>query len=131
MPQYRIRVAAPIICSESIDATRLKLASRAKRIKVLSPYMVIAVFIRRGPDAVVAAEQAVAELNRALPPGARFASPPVWTARVRRMVVGAGISGRSELGPDEDDDGLGGVREPRRPMPPSGSSALASELPGS
>jgi hypothetical protein len=45
------------------------------------------------------------------------------------VVVGAGVSGRSELGPDEGDDGLGGVREPRRPMPPTGSTAMALDLP--
>jgi hypothetical protein len=129
MPQYRIRVTAPVICSEPIDVTRLTLASRAKRVKLLSPYLVMAVFVRRGDDAVSAAEQAVQELRRALPPGARFATAPAWIARLRRVVVGAGVSGRSELGPDEGDDGLGGVREPRRPMPPTGSTAMALDLP--
>jgi hypothetical protein len=131
MPQYRIRVTAPIDCSEAIDVTRLKLASRAKRIKLLSPYLVVAVFVRSGDDAVAAAEQAVRELDRALPPGARFAAAPAWIARLRRVVVGAGVAGRFGLGPDEDDDGLGGVREPRRPMPPTGSASLALDLPES
>ena len=134
MPQYRIAVTAELLCSEPIDVGRLKLASRAKSVRLLSPYLVKAVFIRRGADAVLVAEQAVAELKRALPPGARFARAPAWIARERRKVVGAAVSGLSALGPDDGDagdDGLGGVREPRRPMPPTGSAALALDVPES
>jgi hypothetical protein len=130
MPQYRIRVSVAVVCSESIDVTRLKLASRAKRVKWTQP-MLTAVFIRDDNDPVPAAEQAVEDLKRAMPPGARFASDPVWMARVRRTLVGSAVTGHSDLGPDEDDDGLGGVREPRRPAPPSGSAAMALDVPDS
>jgi hypothetical protein len=132
MPQYRIAVTADLACSEPIDVTRLKLASRAKSVRLLSHSMVKVVFIRRGPDAVTAAELAVQELRRALPPDVRFARAPVWNARERRLVVGARVTGRSDLfGPDDDDDGLGGVREPRRPVGPTGAASLALEPPDS
>lgn len=134
MPQFRIAVTADLVCSEPIDVTRLKLASRAKSVSLLSLSMVQVVFIRRGPDAVTAAEEAVQDLRRALPPEVHFRRPPVWKARERRRVGGARVTGRSRLGgPDDDngDDGLGGVREPRRPMPPTGSASLALELPDS
>lgn len=132
MARFRVTVAAELVTGEPVDAARLRIVARAKVVKLLAPSMVKVVLIRRGDDAKSAADLAIADLQRALPPGTRFRRPPTWLARERRLVSGAPVRGRWEGGgPDEDDDGLGGVREPHRPLPPSGSASLALDDPSS
>jgi hypothetical protein len=51
----------------------------------------------------------------------------IWTAR-RRGLRGLGRRWTGRFGPG-DDDGLSGVREPRRPRPSVGSASVSLDLP--
>jgi hypothetical protein len=91
------------------------------------------VLTRRGTDAECAANRALIDLNRAIAPAAGFARAPTWRAR-QVGVLGFGVlgfrrraAGQWSIG--DGDDGLGGVREPRRPIPPLGSASLALDPP--
>jgi hypothetical protein len=51
----------------------------------------------------------------------------IWTAR-QRGLRGLGRRWTGRFGPG-DDDGLSGVREPRRPRPSAGSASVSLDLP--
>jgi hypothetical protein len=68
-----------------------------------------------------------------IPAGVR-AAPSGWSAAGRRMRLGSkgewlDLPGPDLFGPDDDDGGLAGVREPRRPMPNPPPLARALEEP--
>jgi hypothetical protein len=76
-----------------------------------------------GRDAECVAHRALQGIEAALHP-VRFLRPPVWAAR-RRGPLGVGRRSTGRWTPGGDDDGLAGVREPRRPLPSAGSAAAA------
>jgi hypothetical protein len=128
MPVYRVSVTAQLESAFTLDMGRLRLASNASSAKLISHDMVHVVLSRRGSNASCAADRAVVDLSRALGPQTRFTRPPVWQARRKGLLgLGARVAGRWSLG--DDDDGLGGVREPRRPIPPAGHAAVALDPP--
>jgi len=123
MPRFKIAVTAQLEQPMGVDAGRLRKMTGGAA-SFISPDMVRVVVTRSGRDAECAADRALIDINRALAPSSRFARAPVWTAR-RRGLLGLGRrnSGRWSIG--DGDDGLGGVREPRRPIPPAGSASAA------
>ena len=66
-------------------------------------------------DGLPVADEAMQAHARSLTPGVRKST--VTVVRARR------------LGDDRDDDGDGGVREPRRPLPPTDHDAVEAQLP--
>ena len=77
-----------------------------------------------------AADLAVQLIALRLPPEVSFSRPPVWTARrtgafaLRRAVTGRG----APAGGGGPGDGPAGVREPRRPLRPSGAGSIALRI---
>ena len=125
---YRVSITAQLEVAYPLDVGRLRMASRASSAKLLSHDVVHVVVNRRGSNADCAADRAVIDLGRALGPQTRLVRPPAWQAR-RAGLLGMGrrTAGRWQLG--DDDDGLGGVREPRRPIPPTGHASIALDPP--
>jgi hypothetical protein len=127
MSRYRIAITAQLTAPDSVDAARVRLLAKGT-LTQLAPDMVRIVLERGGRDAHCAAERAFIDISRALAPS-RFLRPPVWTARQLGLLgLGRRSSGRLSIG--GDDDGLSGVREPRRPLPSTGSASVALDLPG-
>ena len=122
--RYRVVVTAQLTPMSAVDAARLR-ALTGSSVRVLAVDVVRIELDQRGPDASCAADRALIRVNRALAPAVRFVRPPVWVARrvgpLGRLLRSA--TGRWSIG--GDDDGLGGVREPRRPAPSAGSAAAA------
>lgn len=128
VPRYKVAVTAQLSSGLALDAGRLR-AVTGGSVKVLAVDMVRIDVTRRGRDADCAADRALIDINRALAPAVRFARPPVWVARrVGPLGLRRPATGRWSLG-NGDDDGLGGVREPRRPLPSAGSASAALEPP--
>ena len=126
MARYRVAITMQVSTASSITAARLR-PLRPVEIKELGADMLRVVIDRHGSDARCAARRAFDDINRILN-GVTFTRPPVWTARQLGLL---GLRRRSagRLSPGDDDDGLGGVREPRRPTPPIFSASLALDLP--
>ena len=81
-----------------------------------------------GLSAECAADRSLMQISSALAPSVRLARPAVWVARpvgplgrLRRPATGRW---RPQ---GDDDDGLDGVREPRRPYPSAGSASAAAD----
>jgi hypothetical protein len=127
VPRYKLAVTAQLTAPVGVDELRLGEAIGGSA-TVLAPDIFRVVLTRRGRDADCAANHALIDVNRALGPTASFARPPAWSARqlgpfgLRRRTAG-----RWHI--DGGDDGLGGVREPRRPLPPAGSASAALDPP--
>jgi len=126
MARYRVTVTLQVSAPASVAAARMR-TLRAAEAKDVGPDMLRVVIDRHGRDAGCAAHRAFAEINQLLF-GMRMLRPPAWTARQLGLL---GLRRRSSgrLSPGDDDDGLGGVREPRRPIPPTFSASLALDLP--
>src|SRR4051794_19665769 len=131
MPRYRL--ARPMRLSRPASAAAAPLpALRGPEAKQIGTDMRRVVIDRHGRDARCAARRAFDDINQLLF-DMRMLRPPVWTARqlgllgLRRLGLGRRSAGR--LSPGDDDDGLSGVREPRRPIPPTFSASLALDLP--
>ena len=122
MPTYRVRVTAEISPWSAVDQARLRARTSAS-VTTLSPSTVRIEVTGHGRDAECAAHRALQGIESALYP-VRFLCSPVWVAR-RRGPLGLGRRATGRWSPGEDDDGLGGVREPRRPAPSAGSAAAA------
>lgn len=124
MPDYRISVTAQLTPLSALDESRVR-ALTGGAVKAIAVDMFRIDVTSHGRDAGRAADNALIAINRALAPTVRFARPPVWVARrrgplgLRRRTTGLWSIGNG------DDDGLGGVREPRRPRPSTGSAAAA------
>lgn len=128
VPTYRISVTAQLTPMSAVDAARLRVTTGAS-VKVLAVDIVRLDVTSQGPDAACAADRALAAISAALGPGVGFARPAVWVARrtgPRRLL---GVTTGRWSGGGNDDDGLGGVREPRRPAPSAGSAAAALDPP--
>jgi len=112
----------------AVDPDRLALLVGGA-VEILAVDVVRFEMCSRGRTATCAADRAVSAINQSLAPAARFTRPPVWVARptgirgLRRRTAGRWSIGNG------DDDGLGGVREPRRPYPSAGSTAAELDLP--
>lgn len=127
MPRYRIAITAQVPAPAVFNAAVLRALTDAEVTQV-SPDILRIVMVRRGNQAHCAAQRCFIDIHRALAP-AVFTRPPVWTSRQLGLFgLGRRSSGRMSLG--GDDDGLSGVREPRRPLPSSGSASIALDLPG-
>jgi hypothetical protein len=126
MARYRVVITMQVSAPASVAAARLR-ALRDAEAKDVAPDMLRVVVDRHGRDARCAARRAFDDINRLLF-DMRMLRPPVWSARQLGLL---GLRRRSSgrLSPGDDDDGLGGVREPRRPIPPTFSAALALDLP--
>ncbi len=125
--RYRVVVTAQLSRVSVVDQTRLR-AHTGGSVQVVAVDVVRIEVPRDGRDPACAAERVLIDINRALAPSVRLLRPPVWVARplgvagrFRRTTTGRGRIG------DDPDDGLGGVREPRRPRPSAGSAAAAIE----
>lgn len=128
MTSYRVRVTAQLADPIAVDLRRVR-AVLGARASWVAPDIVHVTLTRRGRDAECAADRVLIDLNRALAPAGRFAREPVWTARplsLRGLLRVA--TGRWHID-GGGDDGLAGVREPRRPLPPHGSAAVALDPP--
>jgi hypothetical protein len=126
MPRYRLTVTAQLTQMSSVDLARLRPLANASAVPIAADMLRI-VMVREGRDARCAADRAYLDIRGVLPEW-RFPRPPVWSARQLGLLgLGRRSSGRLPLG--GDDDGLSGVREPRRPHPSSGSAAVALDLP--
>jgi hypothetical protein len=127
MHRYRVQVTAQLTPLTALDEARLRAATGATLTRVASDIVRIELVVR-GRDPVCAAERALPQVFGALGPSVRCLRPAVWIARrtgVARLLPPAGGSWPV----DGDDDGLGGVREPRRPVLPTLSAAAARDLP--
>jgi hypothetical protein len=128
--RYRISVTAQLSPMSAVDADRLAVLVGG-RVDVLAVDVVRIDVCTGGRSAACAADRALSSINRSLAPAARFTRPPVWVARstgirgLRRRTTGRGMI----VDDNNGDDGLGGVREPRRPFPSAGSAAAELELP--
>jgi hypothetical protein len=119
---YRVRVTAELSAWTAVDLARLRARTSAS-VTMLGPSAMRIEVSGIGTDPECAAHRALHGIETALLP-VRFLRPPVWVAR-RRGPLGLGrrTTGRWHAG--GDDDGLAGVREPRRPAPTAGSAAAA------
>ena len=126
MARYRVAITMQVSAPASVAAARLR-ALRDAEAKDIGPDMLRVVIDRHGRDARCAARRAFDDVNQLLF-DMRMLRPPVWSARQLGLL---GLRRRSagRLFPGDDDDGLGGVREPRRPTPPIFSASLALDLP--
>jgi hypothetical protein len=126
MARYRVVITMQVSAPASVAAARLR-ALRDAEAKDVAPDMLRVVVDRHGRDARCAARRAFDDINQLLF-DMRMLRPPVWSARQLGLL---GLRRRSSgrLSPGDDDDGLGGVREPRRPIPPTFSASLALDLP--
>ena len=126
MARYRVTVTLEVSAPASVAAARLR-TLRAAEAKDIGPDMLRVVMDRHGRDARCAAHRAFDEINPLLS-DMRMPRPPAWTAR-QLGLLGMRRRSSGRLSPGDDDDGLGVVREPRRPIPPTFSAALALDLP--
>jgi hypothetical protein len=120
-----ISVTAQLAPMSAVTEARVR-AQTGGAVKLVALDVVRIEMMGVGRSADCAAERVLTQISRALPPSVRLARPPVWVARrsgplgvLRRPTTGRG---RVD---DDPDDGLGGVREPRRPSPSAGSAAAA------
>jgi len=112
MPRYEIRATADVEPGVSIDVASLRRLVGGQ-VEMLSPGVVTVVVSADGHDPHRLARDVMSPLRELSRCG-------IWTAR-RRGVLGMGRRLRGGwTGLDPGDDGLGGVREPRRPLPPTG-----------
>jgi hypothetical protein len=124
MAGYRIQITAQLSPWSALDEARVR-ATTGAIVTAVAPDIARIELRCDGADAGCAAERALGRVAAALGPSVRFMRPAVWAAR-RRGPLGLGrrTTGRW-AGYGDDDDGLGGVREPRRPAPSAGSAAAA------
>jgi hypothetical protein len=117
VPRYEIRANADVESGVTFDLAELR-ARTGGDVEVNGNVLTLVV-TGAGQDAASIAHEVVQPLREVSRCG-------VWTARRKglplrvRRVAGGWNTGSS------GDDGLGGVREPRRPLPPAGH--LAAEL---
>lgn len=128
MPRYVVTVTAQFAPVAAVNAELMERATGGE-VRLLAPDIAAISLSRRARDADCAAERAMADIHRFVAPQLQLTRPPTWVARrtglrglLTRLTRGRG-------GGSGDDDGLGGVREPRRPHPPVGSTAIALDPP--
>src|SRR3954447_22375141 len=122
MPRYKITVTAQLTSPIGLDKVRLR-AMTGGSVKVIAPDIARIVLTRSGTDESCAANKAVMDITRAVSPLMRLTRPATWFARptgLRRLALHGTRGGSSAEGWGDDDGGLGGGREPRRPLPSAG-----------
>jgi hypothetical protein len=121
MPRYEIRATADVEPGLRIDVADLR-RLLGGRVEMLSAGVVSVVVTVDGEDPHRLACDVMAPLRE-------WSRCGIWTVRRRGLLgVGRRMSG-GWTGLDPGDDGLGGVREPRRPLPSAGSASAALDLP--
>ena len=120
MPRYEIRATADVEPGLAIDVAELRRRVGGD-VELVSQGVVSVVVVAEADDPYRLAFDVMAPMRELSRCG-------IWTAR-RRGVLGRGrrVNG-GWTGPDGE-DGLGGVREPRRPMPSTGSASVALDPP--
>jgi hypothetical protein len=120
VPRYEIRATADVEPGLAIDLAGLR--AQVGGAVEMSHGVVSVVVTAKGDDPYRLARDVMEPLRDLSRCG-------IWSVR-RRGVLGSGRRLRgSWAGHDPGDDGLGGVREPRRPLPPTGSASAAIDLP--
>lgn len=118
MPRYEVRATADLDPGVTFDVADLRVQVGGE-VDYVSADVLSVVVVADADDPRLLAYDLVEQLRQLSLCG-------IWTAR-RRGVLGVGRrtnGGWTSFG--SGDDGLGGVREPRRPLPPNGH--LAAEL---
>ena len=123
MATYRVRVTAQLSPWTAVDEARLRAQTGGVMERVAVDIARI-VLDSRGRDATCAAQRALLLVESALGPSVQFVRAATWVAR-RRGPLGLGRRATGGWMSGGDDDGLAGVREPRRPAPSAGSAAAA------
>jgi hypothetical protein len=126
MARYRVAITMQVSRPASVAGARVR-ALREGQIEYVGRDMLRVTIDREGPDAKCAAHRAFGDISRVLV-GVDFPRPPVWSTR-QLGLVGLRRRQAGRFAPGSDDDGLGGVREPRRPIPPTFSASLALDIP--
>jgi hypothetical protein len=124
---YRITVTAQLTPMSAVTEARLR-AQVGGVVKLVAVDVVRIEVVGVGRSAACAADRVLMLVSQALAPSVRLARPPVWVAW-RSGPLGllrSPTTGRWMIN-DDPDDGLGGVREPRRPYPSTGSAAAAAD----
>jgi hypothetical protein len=120
VPTYEIRVAAQLEPGSFPDAQWLRRVTGGEvRVEGSDPVTIVVT------AAAPSGEQLSASVVGALCGITRCG---IWTVR-RRGLLGLGGRATGRWSADGPDDGLGGVREPRRPLPSAGSTSMALEPP--
>ena len=122
MARYEIRATADLTPGVQVDVADIR-AAIGGEVDYVSPDVLSVVVTTEtdSPDRVT--HDVVAALEGMSRCG-------IWTTR-RLGVLGLGRRRSGRWAQFGGDDGLGGVREPRRPMPSTGSASAAMELPES
>ena len=122
MPRYEIRATADLEPGVRVDVADVRAATGGEVDYVSADVLSVVVTAdTTSPD------RATREVVAALEGLSRCG---IWTTR-RLGVLGLGRRRSGRWAQFGDDDGLGGVREPRRPLPSTGSASAAVELPDS
>ena len=124
VPRYEIRATADVDPGVSVDVADLRLLTGGEVLRPSAGVLTIVV-TRRTDDPVGCAHDVVQQLRPVSRCGVWTARRKGVTPRLRRVSGGWG-----RAYPGDGDDGLGGVREPRRPLPPDGHLAAELEPPG-
>ena len=119
MPRYEIRATADVEPGLTVDVAELRRLVGGE-VELVSPGVVTVVVVAEADDPYRLAFDVTSPMRGLSRCG-------IWTVR-RRGVLRRGrrMTGRWN---GSGDDGLGGVREPRRPMPPAGSASAALDPP--
>jgi len=119
MPRYEIRATADVEPGLTVDVAELRRLVGGE-VEHVSQGVVSVVVVAEADDPYRLVRDVTAPMQELSRCG-------IWTVR-RRGVLRRGrrLSGRWTGG---EDDGLGGVREPRRPLPSAGSASAALDPP--
>jgi hypothetical protein len=119
VPRYEIRATADVEPGLAVDLAGLR--GLVGGTVELSQGVVSVVVSAKGEDPYRLARDVMTPLRELSRCG-------IWSVR-RRGVLGTGRRMNGAWAGHDGDDGLGGVREPRRPLPPTGSASAAIDLP--
>ena len=120
MPRYEIRATADLEPGARVDVAGIR-AAVGGDVDYVSADVLSVVVTAETDSPQLAALQVVGALEGLSRCG-------IWTTR-RLGVLGLGRRRSGRWAQFGNDDGLGGVREPRRPLPSAGSASAAMELP--
>ena len=121
MPRYEIRATAYVEPGQSIDVAALR-ALVGGEVEHVSPGIVTVVVVDETDDPKKLACRVTGTMSELSRCG-------IWTVRRRGALRRARRMQGAWSGLEGGDDGLGGVREPRRPMPSTGSASAALDPP--